>query len=211
MQMIQRLKKLPDTSEIKRITSKRFRMVIFSWTFKLEVGIAIHTNTLPAQLKAIQEHEQFFNRPGMVMEPRNRLETLLALATMYFQLKDHKKAARLTERLLRDEAAGMHQELNVLARVLQVLLHYEDGSFDVLDYLVSGLKRFVARQKETGRMAKQLVEFTGKLKNLHRKRNSKLFFEDQFKKFSVLKNDRFEKQHFDYFDVTTWLAKKVNR
>ncbi|MEO6168045.1 MAG: hypothetical protein ABIO46_08735, partial [Chitinophagales bacterium] len=202
LEMIDKLKKLPDSNEIKRLTSRRFRMVIFSWTFKTEVGVAIHTNTLGQQLQAIQQQELFFNRRSTVIEPYRRLETLLSLATMYFHLNDSRKSAQLIERLLQDDAAVVHHELNVLARVLQVVLHYDDGGFDVLDYLVSGLRRFVARQKEVSRMEKQLVEFAGRLQNLHHKKNPTVFYEDQFKKFMALKNDRFEKHQFDYFDVT---------
>lgn len=208
-QMIDQLKKLPDSNEIKRVSSRRFRMVIFSWTFKTEIGVAIKTHMLEQHLPGIQQQELFFNRHSTVMEPRRRLETLLALATMYFLLHERRKSVQLIERLLQDDAATVHHELNVLARTLQVVLHYDDGGFDVLDYLVSGLKRFVARQKETSRMEKQLLEFSGKLQNLHRKKNPAIFYQDQFKKFSVLKNDRFEKHQFDYFDVTGWLKKKL--
>ncbi|MGB3075784.1 MAG: hypothetical protein WBB36_10715, partial [Chitinophagales bacterium] len=108
LKMIRHLKELPDSNEIKRVASKRFRMVIFSWTFKMEIGVAIHTHTLPERLVSIQQQEVFFNRYCNVIESRIRMETLLALATASFNLKDRKKAAQLVEQLLRDEAANIH-------------------------------------------------------------------------------------------------------
>lgn len=59
LKMIRHLKELPDSNEIKRVASKRFRMVIFSWTFKMEIGVAIHTHTLPERLVSIQQQEVF--------------------------------------------------------------------------------------------------------------------------------------------------------
>lgn len=208
-ELIHQLKKLTDSNEIKRVTSKRFRMVIFSWTFKAEIGAAIKKGQVHEQLHAIQEQEPFFYRHFDMMEPHHRLETLLALATFHFHLYDRKKAAELAERLLRQKAAAIHHELNAVARVLQIVLHYEDGNFDVLEYLVSGLKRFVARQKEASMFELKLPEFSGKLLTLYGKKNQQHFFEDQLKEFSVLKSDRFEKHQFDYFDLTAWLKKKV--
>ncbi|MEP7127894.1 MAG: hypothetical protein ABI729_03460 [Chitinophagales bacterium] len=211
MQMIDEFKSLPDSNEIKRITSRRFRMVIFSGTFKTEIGVAIQTNSLQEHLPVIQQQETLFNRHGNVMEPRRRLETILALATMYFHLYNRKKAVQLVEQLLQDEAAILHHDLNVLARVLQIVLHFDDGSYDVLTYLVSGLKRFVARIKETSKMEKQLLEFAGRLETLHRKKNPHTFFEEQYKKFADLRKDRFEVYYFDYFDITEWLKQKMKR
>lgn len=211
LRLIGQLKKLPDSNEIKRVTSKRFRMVIFSWTFKVEVGVAIQTGTVRAQLHPIQEQEVFFHRYSAVMEPRRRLETMLALAAFYFHLPDHKRSAQLIEKLLSDDASALNHEINAVARVLQIVIHYDDGSFDVLDYLVSGLKRFVAKQKDATKMEKQLVEFANKLEHLHRKKNQPDFFALQLKKFSELKKDRFEKHNFDYFDITEWLKKKMER
>lgn len=207
--LIQQLRKLPESNEIKRVTSKRFRMVIFSWTFKAETGVAIQTETIHKKLEHIKEQEIYFHRYSNVMEPKGRLETLLALATFYFWLPDHKKSAQLVEKLLRDEGSGTHHEIAALARTLQIALHFDEGNFDILDYLIGGLQRFITKQKSISITQKAMLDLVMKLGHFSNRKNQREFFAQQYRKFSELKKDRFEKQNFDYFDITTWLEKKL--
>jgi hypothetical protein len=206
MQMIEQLKKMPDSNAIRRINTRRFRLVIFSWTFKIEVGVALKTRQFMEQMNAIQEQEAFFQRQGTTMDRGARLETLLALAVFYYYLKDHKKAVQLIGKIVNEEVSGSNHEILIAARMLQVIIHFEEGNYDVLEYLASGMKRMM-KQHSFSKTQINLVDLAMKITRIHRVADRKEFFAGYLRKFSELKKDRFEKHHYDYFDVTTWLAK----
>jgi hypothetical protein len=84
LQLISQLKKLSDSGNIERIKTSRFRMVIFSWTFKAELGVAIKKGNPADQLSIIHDQETFFYRNASSVEPGIRLETILALAAFYY-------------------------------------------------------------------------------------------------------------------------------
>lgn len=206
----QQLKKLPDSGQIQRINSRRFRMIIFSWTFKAEIGVAIKKGIIDNQLSSIQEQESLFYRSISSLEPGIRLETLLALASFYYYIPEHKKSVRLIEKMACDPAADQHHEFVIIGLFLQMLIHFGEGNFDVLDYLVAGLKR-LGKQHDLSVTEKLMVEIAAKLSRGHQLKRQPDFFYSYYQKFSELKKDRFERHHFDYFDITLWLKQKMNR
>jgi hypothetical protein len=123
---------------------------------------------------------------------------------------DHKKSVKLVQKLVSDSASGQHHEIVTLALLLQMLIHFDEGNFDLLDYLATGIKH-LGKQQGLSETEKLILEMSGKLPRLHRVKNRKEFFSSYYNKFSALKKDRLEKHHFDYFDITSWLRQKMNR
>src|SRR5262249_16758815 len=144
------------------------------------------------------------------VEPGIRLETLLALASFHYYTHDHKKSVRLVEKLAADPASDLHHEIVVVALLLQILIHFEEGNFDVLDYLVAGLKR-IGKQRDLSISEKLMTEMASKLIRRYRVKNEVNFFSAYHDKFSNLKKNKFQKNHFNYFHITIWLNKKMNR
>src|SRR4030095_16524206 len=127
----------------------------------------------------------FFYRSISSLEPGIRLETLLALASFYYYIPDYKKSVRLIEKMAGDPAADQHHEFVIIGLFLQMLIHFGEGNFDVLDYLVAGLKR-LGKQHDLSITEKLMVEIAAKLSRGHQLKRQPDFFYSYYQKFSEL-------------------------
>ncbi len=126
-----------------------------------------------------------------------------------YEIHNHEKAIRFIEKILNDDAAKTHHKITTVAQVLHTLIHYEEGNFDLLEYLTRGLKNLNGNKKSTTATENLLIEFILNLSQLNPSEHKREFFSGYLKKFSALKENRFEDHNFDYFDITIWLRKKI--
>lgn len=211
LKIIQHLRMLPDTSHIRKIRSHRFKMVLLSWTFPVELAIALRTGNVKTVLYHLKEQEEYFVRHAAVMESQKRAEIYLALAACYFELRDSKKAILHIQKILQDSDSMRWRGTYFMAHMLQLIIHYEAENSDLLNYLVLALKRMTTKSKSQFNSEKVMNEFVGKLLRFYRERNPREMFLSYHKKFKQLKKDRHEEPLYDYFDFTRWLEKKLMR
>jgi tetratricopeptide (TPR) repeat protein len=164
--IIQHLRMLPDTSHIRKIRSSRFKMVLLSWTFPVELAIALQTGNVKMVLHNSKEQEEYFVRHAAVMESPKRAEIYLALAACYFELKDQKKAILYVQKIFQQSDSARGQGTLFMAHMLQLIIHYEAENFDLLNYLMLAIKRMTAKSKSQFRSEKLMNEFGGKLLRL---------------------------------------------
>ncbi len=126
MILIQRLRQLPETSNIRKIRSSRFKMLLLSWTLRIELSIALQTGTVAATLRHLAEQEEYFVKHAALFESRQRAETFLAFACCYFELDDYKNAIAFLQKVFQDETAARRNEIFFTAHVLQFIIYFEE-------------------------------------------------------------------------------------
>ncbi len=203
--IIERLRLLPENSSIRKIRSNRFKILLLSWTFKIELSIAIQTATVAAALSNLKEQEEYFFRHALQIEPQTRAETFLALASCYFEVKEFKKAIQCLRKIFIDNTTS-HEPM-LMARMMEIIIHYEEGNSDLLDHLVLAFKRKIKKNETASGTTVLLVNIASQLSRLHPQRKNPVFSE-QLKKLEMLKRDSHEQSLFDYFDITRWLKGK---
>ena len=102
----------------------------------------------------------------------------------------------------------LRQDIQAFTRILHLVAHYEMGHYDLLEYLVKSVYRFLAKIEDENQIIKEMLRFLRKALF----KDPKDLVED-FKKLRsrlmTLAEDPNERRSFLYFDIISWLDSKI--
>jgi hypothetical protein len=102
----------------------------------------------------------------------------------------------------------LRTDLQCYARLLHLIAHYEIGNFDILEYLIKSVYRFMAKMENLSIVEEEIFKFLRSSFHLsYRKLRPE--FEKLLVKLKSLENNRFETRTFSYLDIISWLESKV--
>jgi hypothetical protein len=91
---------------------------------------------------------------------------------------------------------------------LHLIAHYELGNFDLMEYLVKSVYRFMAKMENLSLVEEEMFKFLRKSFHLSSKQ-LKPEFEKLLEKLKQFEKNRFETRAFVYLDIISWLESKV--
>ena len=211
LRLIRRLQQLPETSKIRKVRSSRFKAALLSWTFPVELGVAMKNANPLEEQPSLKPIEEYFVRHAHHVDPVKRAETYLALAAFSFHCKDHRRSVHFIQKILNDSSHHRFHEVTFLARSLQVIIHFEDGNIDLLPYLLSSLKRQSRSMKQPSESERFTLEFLRSLPRIRSASQKREAYTSALKQLELLKQNRREHPFYDFFDMSLWLKSSLNK
>lgn len=129
----------------------------------------------------------------------------------YFGKGELKKAHHYIGEIMRMLKAYPQLPVCKAIRLLNIIIYYEKGDTDYLEYEIRSYKRFFGQQQSLLRSEALLL----KLIQTYPDRKRKQLPAQQHKKFlqeaSALQQDRYERQLLKYFDFMEWVRERVGQ
>ena len=157
---------------------------------------------VPAVLTGLEEE-------GPRLHKEHELEFWWALSCAYFGAGEMNKALFWLNKLLNDTEPTLRQDLFTYARLFNLVVHYELGNFDLLEYIVRSTHRFLSKRHRANETETVLIDHVKRLaratqpavrRDLHRSLHERL---------SELMEDPQERLALKYFDFMAWSLSKV--
>ena len=157
---------------------------------------------IPGILKGIEQYDGKINSEEVMLFYYN-------ISRVYFGSGDYKSALKYINFVLNDSEAGLREDVYAFARLVNLIIHYELGNYDLLDYTIKSTKRFVAKSRKNYKFENVfLKDFRKLLKNKDSDAMQKLY-KDFRNELAVVLEDPYEKAAIQYFDFLAWLDSKV--
>lgn len=129
------------------------------------------------------------------------------IASMYFGNGDYDKSIDYLRRIINGDI-DLRIDLQCYARLLHLLAHYELGNFDLIEYLVKSVYRFMAKMENLTVIEQEMFNF---LRDSFRLSADRI--KPEFTKFlhriKQYETSRFETRAFAYFDIISWIESKI--
>jgi hypothetical protein len=128
---------------------------------------------------------------------------------LYFGSGDYEKAIDNLNKII-NWKVGLRNDLQCYARLLHLIAHYEMKNYDLLEYLIKSVYRFMAKLENLSVVEEEIFRF---LRQSFRfsPRELKPEFEKLLEKLKKHEGNRFETRAFAYLDIVSWLeSKKTN-
>ena len=100
---------------------------------------------------------------GERLHKEHELEFHFALARVHFGGGEMNKALFWLNKVLNDNEPTLRQDIFTYARLFNLVIHYELGNFDLLEYIVRSTQRFLSRRHRANQMEISLIEHIKKL------------------------------------------------
>jgi hypothetical protein len=123
--------------------------------------------------------------------------------------EEYKQALRWLVKANIAEHYNIRQDLECIGRIMEIVLHYELGKFDVMEYRIKSTYRFLASKQKMYQLERIILTSIRKLINVHSKEESLRFFRQLKKSLEPVVKDPLEEKFLVYFDIMSWLESKI--
>lgn len=157
---------------------------------------------VPIILKGIKDYDGKINNEEVMLFYYN-------ISRAYFGVADYRSALKYINMVLNNSETGLREDVYTFARLVNLIIHFELGNYDLLDYTLKSTKRFVTKSMKNYKFETIfLKDFKKLLKNKDADTMQKLYIEFKDDIIEVLK-DPYEQAANEYFDFLSWLDAKI--
>jgi len=130
------------------------------------------------------------------------------IASLYFGSGDYDNTIKYLNKII-NWKVDLRNDLQCYARLLHLIAHYELGNFDLLEYLIKSVYRFMAKKENLSFVEEEIFKFIHRSFHLS---PGKLYpeFEELLTKLQKLQSDPYASRAFAYLDIISWLESKIH-
>ncbi len=156
---------------------------------------------VPQLLKQLKTFENHFDQ-------HRTMVFYYKIASLYFGAEDHSRSLDYLNMIINMKVGTLRQDIQAFTRILHLVAHYEMGHYDLLEYLVKSVYRFLAKIDDDNQIIKEMLRF---LRRALFKDPKDLIpdFEKLRNRLITLAEDPNERRSFLYFDIISWLDSKI--
>lgn len=188
----------------------------------IDVQVAIFRNTHLAELQIHHERGDFERGLELVdtilagmekyqgkMHKEQELTFFYHIAYIYFGAGKFNKSLFWINKVLNDNENTLRQDIYSYARLFNLVIHYELGNLDLLEYITKSTQRYLSKRQRAYLMEKLVIDTIRKLIRT----NNVIDRKEQFMLFREELNGLLKQQEhkvvLKYFDFMKWVDSKI--
>ncbi|NCI51865.1 hypothetical protein GWC95_18215 [Sediminibacterium roseum] len=164
--------------------------------------------TFSEGLELVPYIEDKLNEYEIYMDRHRILVFYYKIASLYFGSGDYDKSIDYLNKII-NWKMDLRTDLQCYARLLHLIAHYELGNFDLLEYLLKSVYRFMYKMQNLSTVEEKIFTFLRNSFSLSPKQ-LKPQFEKLLEELKPLEKSRNESRAFMYLDIISWLESKIN-
>jgi tetratricopeptide (TPR) repeat protein len=150
-----------------------------------------------------------FAKMGDTINKENKLLFHYHIATIYFGAGEFKDALHWINNVLNDNEQSLRQDIYAFSRLLNLIVHYELGNHDLLEYIIKSTVRFLNKKEKDYKVESVIVKHLRKLVKITLDGDRKEAYVTMKSDLEVLFENPVERVLLDYFDILSWLEGKI--
>jgi hypothetical protein len=161
-------------------------------------------------LKALDEVFEGMEKYKAQLNKEDYLQFWFEIFKIYFLAGQYNKALPWLNNILNDREMEIRQDMRCIAAIVNLIIHYELGNYDLLEYAIKSTYRYLYKRRSLFNIEKAVIDFI-KMKVAAAesgKENTKSLSKIRERLIKIL-NDPGEKRISLYFDFVSWLDSKI--
>jgi hypothetical protein len=190
---------------VKRSDNNRIQVFVYLYIAKINQHFL--DGTFAQGILLVPEIESKLKEFQLHLDRHRILVFYYKIASLYFGGGDFGRSIDYLNKII-NWKVDLRNDLQCYARLLHLIAHYELGNFDLMEYLVKSVYRFMAKMENLSLVEEEMFKFLRKSFHLSSKQ-LKPEFEKLLEKLKQFEKNRFETRAFVYLDIISWLESKV--
>lgn len=203
---LQQFEKFATTNVVLNNENNLIQTFVYLYTSKLNKHFLDGTFTEGLQL--VPEIEAKLKEYELYLDRHRVLVFYYKIASLYFGSGDSSKTIDYLNKII-NWKVDLRTDLQCYSRLLHLIAHYELGNFDLMEYLIKSVYRFMAKMENLSVVEEEMFTFLRLSFHLSAK-NIKPELEKLLHKLKQHENNRLETRAFLYLDVISWLESKIS-
>lgn len=207
LQLIDKIKKLYDDFSI--TSENRTLLKQISRTYNIELEIFKDKKLQDQDITFLEKTEQFLKMNRNRLPKEYLISFWFQLAGIYFMRKDFSHSMHWLNQILNTKFKAIRLDLQVQARMLNLMVHLEHQNFFVLRYFVDSTRRFIRNIKYQEEYERVLLAFFSGISKVPLLEYKDRFRELHHQLFPANKDALIPPGILDYIDYKEWLEDKI--
>ncbi len=199
------LRKQREISDQHRMsgTSPSFTEMYFK-SYNFELNIYITSGYFREGLTIVNEVTGWLKQYEGRINKSEELKVIYLIAYLYFGAGEKDKSLKWLNRILSDKSES-RQDYKAFARILNMIIHYELGNYDNLDYEYQSAKRFFKKSDRLYKIESLILKSICKLPGFAERKELTSYLDLlAHELMSVYKKEDFGNAS-EYFDIFSWI------
>lgn len=184
-----------------------FRIQTFVYVYSSKINQHFMQGTFREGLNLVAFIEEKLKDYVLFIDNHRILVLNYKIANLYFGSGDYSTCIDYLQKII-NNSSDLRNDLQCYARLVHLMAHFELGNFNIIEYLIKSVVRFMAKMQNLTVVEEEMFKF---LRNsFHISRNK---MQPEFKKFldkiKQFEKSRFETRSFAYLDIISWVESKV--
>ncbi|MEO8414110.1 MAG: hypothetical protein ABI472_10650 [Ginsengibacter sp.] len=194
-----------DSDIVKRSNNNQVQIFLYLYISKLNQHFL--EGTFKEGLNIVPDIMQQLKEFNIYLDHHRVLVFYYKIASLYFGAGDYSTAIDYLNKII-NWKMDLRNDLQCYARLLHLISHYELGNFQLLEYLIKSVYRFMAKMQNLSLVEEEMFKFLRKSFYLSAKKMQPEF-EKLLHTIKDLEKSKFETRAFAYLDIISWLESKV--
>jgi hypothetical protein len=184
------------------------RILTYVYLYTAKLNLCFLQGNFTKGLKLVPFLEKMLKEYGLYLDKHRVLVFYYKIASLYFGSGDNEKAIDYLNKII-NEKADLRTDLQCYARLLHLIAHYELGNFELLEYLIKSVYRYMAKMQNLSKVENEVFAFLRRSFRVGA-HALKPEFEKLLETLKRYERNPLETRAFSYLDIISWLESKVN-
>ncbi len=183
------------------------RVQTFVYLYIARINKHFMEGTFTQGLKLVPQIEEKLKEFELKLDRHRVLVFYYKIACLYFGSGNNEKAIEYLNRII-NWKVDLRTDLQCYSRLLHLIAHYELGNYELMEYLIKSVYRFMAKMQSLSVVEEEIFRFLRKSFHLDTRQVKQAFtiLHDKLKKYE---GSPLESRSFMYLDIISWLESKT--
>mgnify|MGYP006365009435 FL=1 len=184
------------------------RILAYQYLYTARINLYFLQGNFTKGLRLVPFLEKMLKEYELYLDTHRVLVFYYKIACLYFGSGDNDKAIDYLNRII-NQKGDLRTDLQCYSRLLHLIAHYELGNFDLLEYLIKSVYRYMAKMENLSKVEEEMFAFLRRSFHVGAKA-LKPEFEKLLVKLKKYEGNALESRAFVYLDVISWLESKIS-
>ncbi len=201
------IKKLRDFKS----NSTAMQTRIFVTSYDTEINLYLRTGEFEKGIPLIKEIEEGLKKFGEKLNKESEVLFSFNIAYLYFGLGEYNSSLTWINKIINDKELTVREDIQCFARILNLLVHYELGNYDLIEYIMKSTRRYLSNKNKLNKFELITLNYIRKLINADIDDDKMFIYNEWKKELNAISDDILEIKAFEYFDFLSWLESKQGK
>ena len=207
--LAQSIKEFEQFTKLKHLQeNENNRILAYQYLYTARINLYFLQGNFTKGLRLVPFLEEMLKEYGLYLDTHRVLVFYYKIACLYFGSGNNEKAIDYLNRII-NQKGDLRTDLQCYSRLLHLIAHYELGNFELLEYLIKSVYRYMSKMENLSKVEEEMFAFLRR--SFHVGANVlNPEFEKLLVKLKKYEGNALESRAFVYLDVISWLESKIN-
>ncbi|MDB4534642.1 hypothetical protein N9242_07210, partial [Vicingaceae bacterium] len=196
--------KISETKKTQNLNAE-----IYNTIYIIKLDMDIDRGLFKQSSKYAKEVKTHFKTYENQIDLNSKMVMYFNFSYAYFGNQEYQKSLKWINELINNNYGNVRMDLQCMARIMNIVIHYELGNYELISSLVRSTNRFFIKVNRKFEVETSFLKFANK--NLQEEYSMELYnsFNKQIESLKEIVITPFEKKTIENFDIISWLKTKT--